>query len=164
MDREGLAKACGKYCREYGTERGISFLGIYLIEEAQKLKQDVTIESSSGASVEVKLEGKNIPINWGKIKKDMKSQLDNQLEEMFTFQENNLKNVPDVGGEYIVLYHDCHTGEKRMATGLWDSELFVFHGSIFVNKDVSPSIEKANNRHHILGWSKISNWRENNED
>lgn len=87
--------------------------------------------------------------------------------------EENRKTLTP-GEQYVVVYWDCHMEDQR-ATGAKAIQLpairnnpetlkdFDFCDQDFIHKNSRPLFEKKKNRHHIVGWYQINQWRMKDE-
>jgi hypothetical protein len=64
------------------------------------------------------------------------------------------------GERYIVIYYDDELHNQRAEIALWRGTKFVDYDDETLNKaNVSPTFDKTQGRHHIVGWIETAKWR-----
>jgi hypothetical protein len=65
------------------------------------------------------------------------------------------------GVDYLVMYRDVYTKRVCLAGATWNGENFVFCLGKFIERNSAPALKNTGCRHLIIGWCKLSDWREN---
>lgn len=62
------------------------------------------------------------------------------------------------GRDYLVMYKDHHSKEKKLVSAVWKDGGFDFHQSSFLNGGKNPTLTKQKNVDYIIGWCCLVTW------